>query len=177
MISLNEHASIVYNNIINRRSIRNFKNANIDDKTLQLILDAGNAAPSAGNLKSREILALTTREDIEFVIDYIYSERVKNNLPTFKNAAAIILLLANLQRCRTKYRRGYLYAIQDATLAGQNMLLMASALGLGGCWVGQIKEAKICAKYNITKDFKLVGIIALGKLPQQNDWEMLQLVI
>lgn len=157
-------ASIVYANILNRRSIRSFLNESIDDEALKIILEAGNAAPSAGNLQSRELRLLTNRADIEFVINYIYSERVRNHLPTFKNAAAIILLLANKQRCRAKYRRGYLYSIQDATLAGQNMLLMATALGLGSCWVGQVREAKICTKFQITQEFKLIGIIALGKI-------------
>lgn len=161
---MNNTASIVYNNILNRHSIRNFLNEPIADDLLKIILEAGHAAPSAGNLQSRELRLLNNRDDIEFIIHYIYSEKVRNNLPTFKNAAAIILLLANKQRCRAKYRRGFLYSIQDATLAGQNMLLMASALGLGGCWVGQIREAKIIKKYQISTDFKLVGIIALGKI-------------
>jgi len=163
---MNNTQLIVYNNIINRRSIRKFKNAEISTDQLKIILEAGDAAPSAGNLKSREIRALTDREDIEFVINYIYSSRVLKGLSEFKNASTLILLIANVPRCRTKYKRGFLYSIQDATLAGQNILLMASALGLGSCWVGQVKEFKILNRFHIDSDHKLVGIIALGHIAE-----------
>lgn len=161
---MNTPASVVYNNIINRRSIRNFLDESIDNTELKIILEAGNAAPSAGNLQSRELMLITNKEDIAFIINYVYSKKVRNHCTTFKNAAAIVLLLANIQRCREKYKNGYLYSIQDATLAGQNILLMASALGLGGCWVGQIRKSKILEKFQITTNFKLVGMIALGKI-------------
>jgi nitroreductase len=159
---MNPAATIVYQNILNRRSIRNFKAVEIAPEQLDILMKAGDAAPSAGNLKSREIKLLTSREEVDFVISYIYSARVQQHFATFKNAAALVLLLANIRRCRTKYKRGRLYAMQDATLAGENILLMATALGIGSCWVGQVKESQILRRFDIGEDYKLVGIIALG---------------
>ncbi|MEM3146361.1 MAG: nitroreductase family protein, partial [Archaeoglobaceae archaeon] len=42
--------------IFRRVSIRKFQQREIDEKTLKLILEAGNSAPSAGNLQARDFI-------------------------------------------------------------------------------------------------------------------------
>ncbi len=159
---MNPTATLVYQNILTRRSVRAFSDIAISPEQLAILQQVAHAAPSAGNLKSREIKILTERAAIGLVLDYVYSAKVRQHFATFKNAAALVLLLANVRRCRTKYKRGLLYAIQDATLAGENILLMATALGIASCWVGQVRESKLLTHFNISDDYKLVGIIALG---------------
>lgn len=127
-----------------------------------MILQAGNAAPSAGNLKSRKFVSITEAADIEFLIRYIFSRRIREERRLFANVPCILVICANLDSARKKYRRGRLYAIQDATLAGQNMMLMAHALGIGSCWIGQVRERQIVGKFGIDPDYQIVGLIALG---------------
>jgi nitroreductase len=162
----NEHAcdiaSIVFDNILNRRSVRRYRKEVIVPEVLEKILAAGHAAPSAGNLKSREFIVLTTQEEIDSVLSYIFSARVMEQKSYFRNAGALILMCANPTRSKQKYKRGRLYAMQDATLAGQNMLLMATALGLGSCWIGQVREKGLMTKFNISPELHIVGIVALG---------------
>lgn len=162
---MNPAAQIVYDTILQRRSIRQFApNTTLSEETLHDLLTAGDAAPSAGNLKSRLLHPVTQRADLDFVISHIFSARVRKELAAFKHAAAFILLCADIPRCRQKYPRGNLYAIQDASLAGQNILLMAHALGLGGCWIGQINGSALLPHFNLNPQLKLVGIIALGEM-------------
>ncbi len=158
----NDIASIVFNNILNRRSVRRFRKDTIPADILEKILAAGNAAPSAGNLKSREFIVLTTQEEIDSVLSYIFSARIMEQKSYFRNAAALVLMCANPARSKQKYKRGRLYATQDATLAGQNMLLMATALGLGSCWIGQVKEKKLMKTFNIPEELRIIGIVAIG---------------
>ena len=41
-----------------RHSVRNFKSNEVGLRTLEEILEAANSAPSAGNLKAREIIVV-----------------------------------------------------------------------------------------------------------------------
>ena len=160
--TMSDIAEIVLANIVGRRSVRSFAPRAIDPEALQIILRAGDAAPSAGGLKSRKFIAITNPDDLEFIIRYIFSARVREQRALFKNVPCIVMICANLTSATHKYKRGRLYAIQDATLAGQNILLMAHALGISSCWIGQIRERKIMERFQICSDHKLVGLIALG---------------
>ncbi len=158
-------ATIVLANILNRHSVRAFEPGALAEEDLQTLLRAGEAAPSAGGLKSRNLIPVTHPEDLEFIIRYIFSARIRQQRERFKNVSCILLICANITSATAKYRRGRLYALQDATLAGQNVLLMAHALGICACWIGQIRERKIVQKFNLGKEYKLVGLIALGRQP------------
>lgn len=159
---MNEIANIVFNNIISRRSVRSFAARSLLPEDLEIILQAANTAPSAGGLKSRKFVIIDNQNDLNFVIKYIFSRRVHEYRKLFINVPCIILMCANISSARKKYRRGRLYAIQDTALAGQNIMLMANALGISSCWIGQLREKKIMEKFNISNDYKLTGIIALG---------------
>ncbi len=159
---MNPNAQIVFDNLLNRRSVRQFQPGSLSAEQIDLLLRAADAAPSAGNLKSRHLHAVTQRSDLEFVLSHIYSARISANHATFRNVAAMILLCADIPHCRQRYRRGALYAIQDASLAGQNILLLAHALGLGGCWIGQVNGHALLPHFGLPEHLKLVGLIALG---------------
>jgi nitroreductase len=50
----------------------------------------------------------------------------------------------------------------DTILAGQNIMLMANALNIKTCYIGQVKEKKVFDLLSIDSSLLLVGIIALG---------------
>lgn len=157
-----ELADIIQRNILSRRSVRTFKPVALPEESLERLLKAGNSAPSAGGLQSRKFIPVTHHDDIQFIIEYIFSARVRQNKELFRNVPCILLMCANIATATQRYKRGRLYAIQDATLAGQNIMLMAHALGIGSCWIGQIRERKLVQRFNIGSDYKLIGLIALG---------------
>lgn len=159
---MDEAAQIILENILTRRSIRAFAPRVLPEEDIATILRAGDAAPSAGGLKSRKFICVTKQDDLDFILKYIFSRRVREHRHLFKNVPCIILICANFASALQKYKRGRLYATTDATLAGENMLLMAHALKIGSCWIGQIREKKIIERFAITAEYKLVGIIALG---------------
>lgn len=159
---MNPTAQIVYDTLLSRHSVRQFQPGQLSAEQAQMLLAAADAAPSAGNLKSRRIVLLTERADVDFAIEHIYSARISAHHATFRHAAAMILLCADIPHCRQRYHRGALYAIQDASLAGQNILLLAHALGLGGCWIGQVNGPALLPHFGLPAHLKLVGLIALG---------------
>jgi len=159
---MDKKAAIVLDNILTRRSVREFIKKEIEKEGLELILKAGDFAPSAGNLKSREFVCLKKKEDIEFILEQTFSKSVNGSKAMFANASCMMLLFADLSKSLAQYQRGELFAIEDATLAGQNMMLMAHALGIGSCWIGQFKEKEIIDRFKKGNGLKLIGIIAFG---------------
>jgi nitroreductase len=54
------------------------------------------------------------------------------------------------------------YGRYDVTLAGGNMLTMATSLGLGTCWIGAFDEPKVKEILEIPKNIEVIGLITLG---------------
>ena len=73
-------------------------------------------------------------------------------------------MCANTERSARRYgeRGRTLYAIQDATIAAQNMMLAATALGYGTCWVGAFNEAQVKKILKIPDGIRPIAIIPVG---------------
>lgn len=140
----------------NRRSIRRFKTASVEPEKIQKILEAANAAPSAGDLQAYEIVIVKSAEQKRKLCDAAYGQT------SITSAPVVLVLLANADRSTIKYgERGKLYAIQDATIAGAYIQLAAVALGLGSVWVGAFDEAAVSAVVNV-KGARPIAIIPIG---------------
>ena len=55
-----------------------------------------------------------------------------------------------------------LYCLQDTAAAVQNILVLATAYGLGTCWVGAFDEYKLKSCMELPDDKRPVSMIALG---------------
>ena len=141
-----------------RRCIRKFEDKDVSDEQINILLDSARWAPSAGNLQSWF-----------FVV--VRDQKVKSQLAKaalfqmfIKNASIIIVSCADIKRSSILYRkRGReLYAIQDATIATQNIFLTATSLGLGACWVGAFNEEKVQEILSLKKHLRPVVIMPIG---------------
>jgi hypothetical protein len=54
------------------------------------------------------------------------------------------------------------YGRYDVTLAGGNMMTMATSLGLGTCWIGAFDEPKVKEILEIPEKIEVIGLITLG---------------
>ena len=52
--------------------------------------------------------------------------------------------------------------VVDVALAGENMVIAATAEGLGTCWVGSFEEEKVRRLLEIPKDLRVVALLAVG---------------
>lgn len=50
----------------------------------------------------------------------------------------------------------------DVAIAMQNMVLAATAEGLGTCWVGSFDEEEVKEMLKIPGDYRVVALLALG---------------
>lgn len=141
-----------------RRSIRVFDGRPVEEEKLHAILEAANAAPSAGNLQAYEIF---------LVKDPMARGRLASALAQMEFFSVVPLVLvfcANPGRNAARYaRRGEtLYALQDATIACAHAMLAATALGLGCVWVGAFSEREVSAALGLPDAFVPVALLPIG---------------
>jgi len=150
----------IFEAIKKRRSIRRYKNREIPGEILAKILDAGKSAPSAGNVHP-EIFFVINEQEIK---DKIASAAL--NQYFISKAPVVVVVCADVEKSELHYgsRGRELYCIQDTAAAIENMLLLATALGIGSCWVGAYDEHKISEILNLPKNVRPLAIIPFGYL-------------
>lgn len=117
-------------NILNRRSIRKYKNNSIPDEYINEIVKCGTYAPSGMNRQSSIILVIKDKETRD-KLSALNAKIMGANIDPFYGAPVILIVLAN------KDIPTYIY---DGSLVMSNMMLAASSLGLGSCWIHRAKE-------------------------------------
>jgi nitroreductase len=111
--------------IHSRKSVKSFTGAAVSKEDLDKILRAGMAAPTAVNKQPWSFVVVTDRK----VLDALSA-----GLPNARGidkAAAVIVVCAEPEKANLQSRD---FAIIDASLASENILLATEALGLGGHW-------------------------------------------
>jgi nitroreductase len=138
------------NSIKNRRSIRKYQEKQISEESLQLILEAATFAPSGGNNQSWLFTAIQNREILQTLNRmvrqaFLEMELAANEYPSkiaakklaqsenynFYYNAPTLIIASNVPN--------YANAMADCSCALQNMFLAAYSLGLGSCWINQLR--------------------------------------
>jgi len=147
-------SGIVIENILNRRSIRDYKPKQIASDTIDLIIQAAINAPSARNLQPWEVRIVTDKN--------ILNQIKAINEKAFFDAPVLIVVA---------YDTSNFYAPFDCGLLTQNILLSAESLGLGTCVIGNIArflnadttEAKgILNTLEFSEGYEVIVGISLG---------------
>jgi nitroreductase len=149
----------VFEAIHGRRSIRAFKPDPVGENDLRKILEAGIAAPSAGNRQPWEFVVVKDPKRKRELADAALGQ-------TFiEEAPLAIVVCTNAPRSSRVYgRRGEeLYCIQDTAAAVQNMLLAAYAMGYGTCWVGAFDERAAARAIEAPPEIRPVAIVPVGR--------------
>lgn len=147
----------VIENIMTRTSIRQFTDRQIAKDTLENIVKAGMAAPSAVNAQPWAFVVVTEKA----VLDSLNSVHPHSNL---KTATAAIIVCGDLKKALEG--DGQEYWVQDCSAATENILLAAHAYGLGAVWCGvyPIKERVDAVKgvLGIPEDIVPLNIVTMG---------------
>ena len=132
--------------IFARRSVRSFTEQKISREDLELILQAGAAAPTARNLQLFGFVALTNRETID-KLAALTGEVVGRNLNGFYKPAALIIPYTKAEA---------VYGADDNACAMENIYLAAYSLGIGCVWINQLRDG--CKDERVREILRGVGI-------------------
>jgi nitroreductase len=147
----------VFQTILKRRSIRDFKKGPIPKEVLEKLKEAIIWAPSAGNLQARKFY-------------FVFNEEIKKELAIaalgqnfIKKAPLVIVGCADLEKISHYGEKGKnIYAICDVSAAIENLMILATEEGLGTCWVGAFDEERVSKILNLPKNEKPIVIVPVG---------------
>lgn len=138
--------------INNRRSIRKYKDIRVSSTDLEKIINAGMMAPTACNLQSYKFIIINDKERIKELIDNGTASFIKDNMD-------MILVLYGRKTNNIEYKDN----IQSGAAVIENMLLEATKLKIGSCWVCNLPRKKILRKiFLIPKYYDIIGLVTLG---------------
>ena len=109
--------------IFARRSIRQYTSEPVSEEKIQTLLEAAMAAPSASNRKPWQFVVVTEREALDALAEAHPHGKMLFDAPL---SICVCGDLTEMER----------YWVQDCSAATENLLLAATALGLGAVWLG-----------------------------------------
>jgi nitroreductase len=111
--------------VLSRRSIRKYTGEPVDDATVERLLHAAMAAPSAGNQQPWRFVVIRDR------VTRIAVTEVHPYSRMLPEAAVAILVCGDPTSCKWPQMWE-----QDCAAATENLLIEAELLGLGAVWLG-----------------------------------------
>lgn len=146
------------NNIFNRTSIRHYLDKPIESEKMTLLLKAAMQAPSANN---QQPWAFIIVDDRDLLDELSTISRGAWMLKDVKQAIVVVM---------TPTDKSPSMRVQDCAAATQNILLEATSLDLGACWIGVYSKEdrmKSVAKLLNIQGADPFAIIALGYPKEQ----------
>src|SRR5664280_2158377 len=129
--------------IYTRRSVRDFTDKRVDEKTLRQLVDAAVQAPSAVNqqpwsfcvVRDKALLARISNNAKAHMLrtspaaaSHHFQELLSDaKFDIFYHAPVLILISSVVESP---------WAVENCSLAAENLMLAARAAGLGTCWIG-----------------------------------------
>jgi len=148
----------VFEAVFKRRSIRRFKQEPIPLDILKKLVDAARVAPSAANIQSLRYIVVTNPDLLGQIFPalmwagYIAPD---GNPPPGEEPTAYLVVLVNKEIARSDYQL-------DAGAAIENLILTALEEGIGSCWLGAVDRGRIREILDVSEDFEIESVIALG---------------
>ena len=141
-----------------RRSVRKYKNESIPKEKIEKILQAGLISPSGRNRRPWELIVVEDKEVLKKL-----SVARDHGASMLEGAGAAIIVFAKPELTDVW--------TEDCCIVMSNMHLMATALGVGSCWIqgrlrvsedGRTTEDYIKELLGVPENYKLEAMLSLG---------------
>src|SRR4030042_63677 len=136
----------VFEAIKNRRSIRKYLPENIPKEKLETVLEAARLAPSAANRQPWRFVIVQNEDKKQALA------QAANNQMFVKDATAIVVAIGDTDISAK-------WCEKDTMIALEHMVLAATALGYGTCWIGAFNEETVKSMLKIPERAKVVALL------------------
>lgn len=150
----------LFETIEKRRSIRKFKPKALPVDHLKKILNAGRLAPSGGNRQPWYFVIVrepATKKKLSVVAD---------DQEFIADADTVVVAIGNpltsARKLPYKLSATRIAFRQDPMIAIEHMVLAATALGYGTCWIGAFNESEVKKILKIPKKLAVIALLPIG---------------
>ena len=141
--------------ILERRSIREYNAKTIEPEKLTRILEAARLAPTARNQQDWKLILVKNPDIKEKLVDLASPQQ------QFLKGAPILIAACAMNPAYVM-RCGHPAYLIDLAIVLEHIALQAVREGLGTCWIGSFDELKAKKVLNIPENFRVVELMSLG---------------
>ncbi|MBE7031457.1 MAG: nitroreductase [Ruminococcaceae bacterium] len=139
--------------ITERYSVRKFENKHLEQEVIDKLLHAGHIAPTGCNYQPQRILVLNNDESIA---------KLKGCTKCHFDAPCAMLICYNRDESWTRSCDGAQSAPVDASIVATHIMLEATNLGVGSCWVMYFDPFKMREAFNIPENIIPHALLVMG---------------
>ncbi len=146
-----------------RRSVRKFTKEPVSREDLITLLKAGMSGPSGMNAQPWEFVVITDEETLA---------KIRKNLMFAKMKGTAAICVLGSKRMQTN-KAGDKFWEQDCAAATENILLAATAMGLGAVWIGihpvHVFERQVKSILNLPTGVTPFNLIIIGHPAEEKE--------
>ncbi len=135
-------------------SIKNFTDDEVDEQSLERILEAGRRAPSAKNRQPWRFIVCRNENLRQKIKDASYGQEHVGQAP--------VIIAACTTNIEYRMPNGQLSYPVDISIASTFMLLQSKAEGLGSCMITTFDEEEIKNVLSIPYSMRIVMLLLIG---------------
>lgn len=132
--------------LLHHRTVRHFLGDALPEHTIETLVAAAQSAPTSSNLQTWSVIAVESQARRDQLAQLVGQQKHLSAAPL------VLVWLADLSRIERlgqaqgrdpaglHYLDTFLMAVIDATLAAQNAVVAAEAMGLGTCYIGGMRN-------------------------------------
>ena len=135
-----------------RFAVREYKQTPVEQAKLDSILEAGRLAPTAKNVQPQHIYVLQSPEAIAKI----------NELTRCAYGAPVVFLVCYDADLVWTKEDGTNSGDMDCSIVGTHMMMEATELGLGTCWVKWFDPAQVAAAFELPANHKPSFLMPCG---------------
>lgn len=128
-----------------RRSIRRYNSDPVADDLIEKILESARVAPSAGH-----------RQPCHFIVVKDDEKKKALRLREWASEAPVIIVGCTEPSISPSWH------LVDFAIAFEHIILAATNLGLGTCWIGRLEHETIKKVLNIPDNITIIAVTPLG---------------
>jgi len=140
--------------ILSRYSVRAYESKPVPDEKLQMVLNAASMAPTAANRQPFQIIVIHT-QNREEELRKIY------NRDWFTQAPIVICVVGTPDQAWVRHD-GANYTYVDVAIAMDHLILAASNIGLGTCWIAAFNPDAAREFLGLPRDVEPIVFTPLG---------------
>lgn len=154
-----------------RRSIRKYLNKPVEDTKIMQLIESARLAPSGSNTQPWRFIIVKSPWMKQKLTEVANDQKWMLSAPVFiacvADSSSRMQTDAKLKLDENSSQEAVKQIIRDTSIAIEHMILEATSLGLGTCWVSSFTQSQIRPILSIPPDKYVVAIVTVGYVDEK----------